>query len=177
VTWHCDVLAPIARGKGRPSDGRVHREAEHLDEDWGGDLASELEQGGRAGRGWLDAALDELTADVLCDQMPAGDTAGKSQQSGGGRRRLARDGQVAPGRAVEGLGGLDREGVKLDGHVPVVVCGDLLDAHPSDPRQGLGEEQGEVRRLGCTSGSCRRAGAAGPRPDLGPQRSLGLVTK
>lgn len=27
--------------------------------------------------------------------------------------------------------------------MPVVVCADLVGAHPSDPRQGLGEQQGE----------------------------------
>ena len=45
MTSQCGVLAPFACDKGRPSDGRVRREAEHLGENWGGDLASE--------RGWL----------------------------------------------------------------------------------------------------------------------------
>jgi len=41
-----------------------------------------LEHGGLACGGGLDAAFDELAADVLGDQMPAGDAAGEEPMVG-----------------------------------------------------------------------------------------------
>ena len=71
------VLAPVTCGQCCPADGGVRSEAEYLGEDWGGDLACELEHGGLAGGVGLDAAFDELSADVLGGQVFAGNAAGE----------------------------------------------------------------------------------------------------
>ena len=68
--------------RGRPSGWRCGGEAEEVGEDRGGDFGGELEHGGVAGGEGLDAAGDELAADVLGGEVFAGVAAGEQPRVG-----------------------------------------------------------------------------------------------
>jgi integrase len=80
--------------------------------------AGELEHGGPAGGVGLDAAFDELAADVLGGQVFAGDAAGEQPLVGvAGVGGLAASGELGQDELVRGVGELDRERVEGDGDV------------------------------------------------------------
>lgn len=96
------------------------------------------------GLGWLDAACDELTSDVLGRQVVAGDPAGEEPVGGAaGVGSLAATSELVDDQAIEGCGQLDSEGVEGNRDQAVAKRVDLVRSHAANARQRRRKQQHE----------------------------------